>query len=323
MRRLVVSIVSLVVAGCGDDSVHHLGDGPPSAAMPGIYITQGNTITVFALDATGDAAPIRTIAGPSTMLSLPIGLGVDRQGLIYAANRTGSVVTAFAKDASGDVAPARLLTAAGMLSPEGLAVDTNDDVFVAACPHCGGSAGGDTAIYHFPAGSTANDFTIQGANTNLTNPGIALDSDRNLVVANSFGGVVETFAPGSTGNATPFRKFTPAGNQNIQGVIAAGGVIILGSPTDGLDLYAADTTGDAALPVATIGPAMLPVQYPAGTFLDASVSPPVLYQNDFAGNTIFIVQTTGSGASLSVGSVRTIQGPSTTLAAPLGIVVIH
>jgi len=125
-----------------------------------------------------------------------------------------------------------------------------------------------------------------------------LDSDRNLVVANSFGGIA-------------------------QSSIAAGGVIILASPSDGLDLYPADTTGDAATPVATIGPTMLSIQYPGGMFVDASVLPPVLYVNDYSGNAIFVVQTTGSGASLGVGSVRKIQGPTTTLANPLGIVVVR
>lgn len=311
-----------LAAACGDDPIHHLGDAPLSQALPGIYVTtQTNTVTVFALDASGDAAPVRTIAGPSTMLSLPLGIGVDRQGLIYVANRTGSVVTAFQKDVTGDVAPMRVLTDPMMLSPAGLAVDTNDDLYVSTCPNCGTSNGGAIGLFHFPAGSPTSDFSIQGAG--LTNPGIVLDSDRNLVVANSFGGSVETFAPGSTAGATPFRTFTPAGNQNTQSEIAAGGVIILASPADGLDIYPADTTGAAATPTATIGQAMLPLQYPGGMYLDASVSPPVLYVNDYVGNAIFVVQTTGSGAALGVGSVRKIVGPTTTLSNPLGITVVH
>jgi len=68
---------------------------------------------VFAIDASGDAAPVHVIGGPSTGLSLPIGIVVDHQDDLYIANRTGASITVYPSTADGDVAPERTLTATG------------------------------------------------------------------------------------------------------------------------------------------------------------------------------------------------------------------
>ena len=322
--RSTLLLVGLVA--CGDDPIHHLGDaGSTSNAVPGIYVTlpDTSTVAIFALDAAGDTPPVRTISGPSTGLALPLGIGIDLDGLIYVANRSGAAVTAFTRDASGDATPARTLTATGMRSPEIIAVDADNALYVASCPNCGQSAGGDTAIYHFPAGSSTSDGTISGTAAALTNPGVAVDSDRNIVVSNAFGGTVETFAPGSLGNVPPIRSFTPVGAPNIQSLFTGGGVIALSAPGDGIELFPQSANGDAVPATATIGPSMLPVQYPGGTFLDVSVSPHVLYVVDYTGGAVYVAETSGTGAALTVTSVRTLQGATTTLVHPYGIVVVH
>jgi hypothetical protein len=126
------------------------------------------------------------------------------------------------------------------------------------------------------------------------------------------------------GDATPIRSFTPAGNQNTQGVVAAAGVIALASPADGVDLYDATTTGLNAVPAASIHmSAMLPLNYPAGMYLDGAVSPPVLYLVDYGASAVYVIETAGTGTQLSVASVRTISGADTGLSGPLGIIVAH
>lgn len=77
---------------CGSMPVAFAGDtaassndksSPPTAALrpAGIYVSnQDNSLAVFALDATGNAAPLRRIAGPSTGLSLPLGIALDSRG---------------------------------------------------------------------------------------------------------------------------------------------------------------------------------------------------------------------------------------------------
>ena len=129
-------VLGVTVAACHTDPVRHIIDSPVGAApYPGIYVTNVNaTITIFDLDASGDVAPIRTIAGSSTGLQLPIGLAVDHEGNVYTADRLASTVSAFPPGSTGNIAPLRTLTATGMLAPETVAVDTNDDVFVAHLP---------------------------------------------------------------------------------------------------------------------------------------------------------------------------------------------
>jgi hypothetical protein len=46
----------------------------------------GGTITVYAPGASGDAAPVRTIAGPRTALAHPHAIAVDARGFLYVAN---------------------------------------------------------------------------------------------------------------------------------------------------------------------------------------------------------------------------------------------
>jgi hypothetical protein len=237
MRGTLPLLIALA-AGCttSDDTKHHYLDAATAvdatpAVAPGIYVTNpGGAILVFASDATGDVAPIRTITGPSTKLSVPIGLAVDGQGQLYVANRTGSAVTVYAPTASGDAAPIRTITATGMGSPETLALGPAGDLFVATCPGCGTAAGGIAGVFHVPAGASTSDTSLTGPTTGMTFPSLAGDPGGELVVANSFGGVVGTFAAGATGDAAPLRSFQPAGSQNIQGAVAGGGLIALASP---------------------------------------------------------------------------------------------
>src|SRR6202020_734490 len=101
---------SLILVACGGDGVRHITDAPPSSAgsdaggsgsgsavnlsTPGIYVTNAsNTISIFAIDATGNAAPVRAITGSATGLALPIGVQVDHLNNIYVANRVGSTIT--------------------------------------------------------------------------------------------------------------------------------------------------------------------------------------------------------------------------------------
>ena len=141
------------------------------------------------------------------------------------------------------------------------------------------------------------------------------------MIANSFGGTVETFATGAMGDAMPIRSFTPAGSQNTQAIVAGGGVILLSSPSDGIDIYDAMATGTAS-PVATIAPStMLPISYPGGMYLDVAMSPPVIYLADFGANAIYVIQTAGTLPQLTVASVRTISGATTTLSQPLEVIV--
>jgi hypothetical protein len=95
-------------------------------AVPGSGRTVPPSITVYAKNASGDAAPVRVIAGPKTGLNWPTGIAVDSdRGDVYVTNDTTDSILVFGADASGDVAPKRVLKGAktGLKNPTGLAID--------------------------------------------------------------------------------------------------------------------------------------------------------------------------------------------------------
>ena len=263
-------------------------------------------------------------AGSSTGLSLPIGIGVDSHGSIYVANRTGSKVTVYPLGATGNVAPTRTLTDTAMKSPQAVMIDNGDAVFVATCPNCGSSAGGATGMFHFPNGANAIDYFIRGANTGMTVPlGVGLDAARNVYIGNAFGGSMNVYAPGASGNTLPIRSFNPGAGLNVQSQVVTSNTILLAAPGSGILSYI-NTATAGTLPSTTIpGSATLPISYPGGMFLDTSVPQPVLYLVDFGAGAIYVIQTTGTAPNLGVQSVVTIKGAATGLSQPLGITVVH
>jgi hypothetical protein len=301
--------------------------GPPGNRAPGIYVVIRDSVLVFALDASGDTAPLRTITGAQTGLSQPVGAAMDSQGNLYVANRNGSSVTVYPPLANGNVTPLRTLTATGMGAPEAVALAAGDDVFVATCPTCSGDTpGGSTAVFHFPAQATSSDYSIQGDETDLSSPvGVALgdvlpaSGGQPLYVANSFGGDVVTFSPGASGAATPASTFNPGDETQIQSMAYAQGTVFLGDPNAGVTLFPTSASGNA-----TAASSLLPAgfEYPGGVFVDVTVNPPVVYLADWEVNTIYVIQTAGTPPNLTLQSVVSISGDSTLLDEPLGVLVV-
>jgi len=93
-------------------------------------------IQVYALDANGDAKPLRTITGDKTQLDWPGGMKFNpNNGDLFVANDIGQSVLVFANAAkvSGDVAPARVIhgPSTRLRNPTGVALDLkNGEVWV-------------------------------------------------------------------------------------------------------------------------------------------------------------------------------------------------
>lgn len=104
-------------------------------AIPGSGKNLGPTITVYARTAAGDAAPVRVIEGPRTLLNWPTGIAFEPdRGELYIANDTTDSILVFDAAASGDVAPRRVLRGArtGLKNPTGVALDkANNELWVA------------------------------------------------------------------------------------------------------------------------------------------------------------------------------------------------
>ncbi|MGA8533686.1 MAG: hypothetical protein WB615_06225 [Candidatus Tumulicola sp.] len=94
-----------------------------------VFDTTTATISEFTAGATGNVAPIRTIAGSNTGLSggngFSFGLAVSkRSGEIFVSNPGSNAILGFAATASGNVAPIQTIagSATGLADPLGLAV---------------------------------------------------------------------------------------------------------------------------------------------------------------------------------------------------------
>src|ERR1041385_1360371 len=88
------------------------------------------SITIYAIDAQGDTAPLRVIQGPKTQLEWPGTMAIDPEtGDLYVANDNGQSLLVFRGPADrGDVAPARVIAGnkTGLSYPVGLTIDTKN-----------------------------------------------------------------------------------------------------------------------------------------------------------------------------------------------------
>ncbi len=92
------------------------------------------SITIYPLDAKGDAAPLRTIQGPKTQLNWMGAFSLDPvTGNLWVANDVGNSVLVFRGTDNGDVAPMKVVKGdkTGLDHPAGISLDTkNKEVWV-------------------------------------------------------------------------------------------------------------------------------------------------------------------------------------------------
>jgi len=102
--------------------------------VPGSGRFEAPSITVYALNADGDTAPLRVIQGPKTQLDWPGAMSVDpATGDLYIANDMGQSVIVFHSKDQGDVAPSRVIKGAKthISYPTGVFVDAkNQELWV-------------------------------------------------------------------------------------------------------------------------------------------------------------------------------------------------
>src|SRR5207249_2186098 len=178
---------------------------PFSSDISGLYVANsggGSGITVYALGASGNVAPVRTLPVTGiTKIYVPDAVALDSAGYIYV--NTYNSILVFPPGASGNWFPARTIsgTSTGLSGTFGVALDSADYLFVAN--------GNTNSILVFPPGASGNVAparTIGGTNTGLNGPyGIALDSAGNLYVTNDNVSSITVYPPGATGNVSPAR----------------------------------------------------------------------------------------------------------------------
>src|SRR5690349_1296108 len=153
------------------------------AGKPLYVANVGNSVTVYAPGASGNATPTATIAGGSTGLNQPGAIALDGAGNIYVANELGfssNSVTVYAAGASGNATPTATIAGSntGLSVPVVIAVDGAGKIYVTNF--------GNNSITVYAAGASGNatpTATIAGGNTGLSGPvGIALDGAGNIYV---------------------------------------------------------------------------------------------------------------------------------------------
>ncbi len=178
-----------------------------------LYVSDytAKAIYVFAAGASGNTAPIRTIAGDATELVQPLGMSFDSSGHLYVANSHDSTapVEEFAAGANGNVAP--IATIGGshtkLLGISDVVLDTHDRIVI---PNAG-------SIEIFAAGSHGNvspAVTIKGKKTtivDLTTVGTDASGSiygTNAVDIQNLKFSIIVFAHNADGNVAPQRTIS-------------------------------------------------------------------------------------------------------------------
>jgi DNA-binding beta-propeller fold protein YncE len=146
-----------------------------------------SSITVYAIDAQGDTAPLRVITGPKTNLNWPTGLAVNEEtGELFVANDMHDEVLVFPYDAEGDVAPKRALRGpkTGLKNPTGLNLDLkNEELWVANFENHTAAAYRLDAVGDTPPLRQIRSGPVDEPALMIGNPGsVAYDSNREQIL---------------------------------------------------------------------------------------------------------------------------------------------
>ena len=164
---------------------------PPNQSM--VYVLNDRPdVTEYAPGASGNAAPVAQIGGPSTRLGSDVfGLAVSPAGEVYVLGLTmGKTrqILEFAPGSNGDVPPQRDIMGSltGLNGSTGIALDKAGDIWVA-------NLGGSITEYQPTAtGNAMPMLTIEGTGQGEFNPyRLTFDAVGNLWVSNYFGSLIE------------------------------------------------------------------------------------------------------------------------------------
>jgi hypothetical protein len=279
------------------------------------------SVTVYPRSASGTAAPIRTITGPTTGLLFPRGLAVDASNNEIFVGDSDTIFV-YPRTGDGDVAPLRTLHLPGSLIVN-LSLDaTNNELVVA-------DGVGAIFVYSRTASGAATPLrTIKGGSTGLGAPfgaviGVAVDAANNeLVVTRGSAGnqnnAILVFNRTADGDVGPIRSITGlATGLLIPGAVAidlASNELVVSDEGSvnfaAIRVYPRTASGDVA-PLRSITGAATGLSLPLGVALD-TVNGEIQVVNEGT-HSLTVYPRTGTG---NVAPLRTLAGAGTGLASP-------
>lgn len=216
-RALSAQRVRLVTLALGVAAVLGVGAWPRTAwGAQELFVANygAHSITVYSRTATGDTAPTRTLAGPATGLSGPVGLVVDTvNGELFVSNADNNSITVYNLSAGGDTPASRTIAGGftGLNAPFGIAVDTLNNELVVA------NASSITVYGRAANGNEAPLRTLSGFGTGLNGPnGVIVDTVRGELLVTNNNDSLTVYNRGATGNAAPLRILAGA-NTGLNG----------------------------------------------------------------------------------------------------------
>ncbi len=296
--------------------------------------------------------------GLETALDQPSGITVDGSGTIYVTNQENGngrldSVNVYPPGRYARGAPSAAIVGAHtkLAQPYGIATDSRGNLYVANAEGGPHSRGSITIYPTRSKGNVAPSAIVNGNptsdNTGLNSPsGVALDSSRNLYVANVTGGPdkngsITIYPAGSSGNVTPLATISDnpscapcdkTGLNSPQGVaLDSSGKIYVANVTSGVvTIYPPLGSRRGILneePSATVFGSGSGLDLTGGIALDSSAN---IY---VAGNISYIplpggrnsavggISVYSAGSSGNVTPIATISGSNTALADPRGIAI--
>jgi hypothetical protein len=298
---------------------------PAKSCTVCIYVSNAGTpsVTVYAFDANGNSAPIRTISGSRTRLNDPVGIALGAGGNMYVANAGSNRVTVYGPGANGNAAPIRSIAGSntGLNLPYSIAFDRSGTLFVGNGDPKAPLDGSITVYAPGAHGNVSPTRTISGSNTGLDSVrGIALDANGrlevvdvscHLFVCNSD---VKIFAPDATGNVAPIggRNF---GLKIASGIAldANGNVFLSEAGWFDRDFFVSVYSSGLKKKISRISGSKTQLNFPSGIALGGDGG---AYVANAGSVTVYAPDAKGNVAPL-----RTISGSNTGLNAPRGIAV--
>ncbi len=300
-----------------------------TATTVAIFVSNfdGNVLTAYAPGSDGNVTPSVSITGNNTDLNSPVGIALDSNNDIYALNQaSSSSVTVYPAHSNGNVTPSATITGedTDLDSPGGIALDASENIYVAN--EEGGFGSGSITVY--AAGSSGDSTpiaTICGTNTGLLFPmGVAVDSSRNIYVADWGNNSVIVYPASSDGNVFPSATITGENTElNFPEGIAVDSslniyVANIGGGLDGngsITVFSSGSFGNVP-PIATISGSNTGINGPVAIALDSGGNIYVLNQGGSGSVTVY-----AAGSNGNVSPFATITGSNTLLGFPTGLAV--